>query len=172
MHIHDYWSDAANVLFRRNIFRKGSNPAPSYVTLFFDNNRPVSNIVIEDGIFENGSSHTQAMMRQVGSPSWAGPTEYYVAWTLKLTVLGAQGSPRADANVSIQDATGSQVFSGTTDSNGRIETSLFEYRAFNSTSASYNQEVMTPHVVTVTDGRTVTESVVMSSPRELTLRLD
>jgi hypothetical protein len=172
MHIHDYWSDAANVLFRRNIFRKGSNPAPSYVTLFFDNNRPVSNIVIEDGLFENGASHTQAMMRQVGSPSWAGPTEYYVAWTLNLIVVGPEGQARGGADITIQDASGMHVFSGTTDSNGRVEASLFEYRAFNSTSASYNQEVMTPHLVTVTDGRTVTESVVMDAPRELTVTLE
>jgi hypothetical protein len=172
MHIHDYWSDAANVLFRRNIFRKGSNPSPSYVTFFFDNNRPVSNIVIEDGVFENGASHTQAMMRQVGSPSWAGPSEYYVAWTLNLIVVGSDGQPKGGADVTIQDASGMHVFSGTTDSNGRIETSLFEYRAFNSTEAPYNQEAMTPHLLTVSDGRTVTESIVMDAPHQLTITLD
>jgi hypothetical protein len=141
------WDGGQNLVFRDCTFGKGSNPAADFVTFAFRNggNVPVRNIHFVDSIFENGArANSTNMTRTMAEGDWPGPAEYFVDWTLRLTVADQKGNGIRDAAVEIKDAFGKVAFRGTTDREGKISAVLTEFRIYNDPS-DVHKENHTPH---------------------------
>jgi len=114
-----------------------------------------------DTEFVGGASFDDAGARMGGYGVPAPDNDHFswfVDWTL--TVSGAPG-----AAVSIVDATGATVFSGTLDDAGKAEMPLSQARYYGPKYAStVSKDVLTPHLVTVGG---VTQSVTMDAKQAI-----
>jgi len=131
------WDGGTNIIFRQCVFTKGANPAPSYATFSFRNggNVPVRNIHFIDSIFQKGAAKDDTDMRPILSAGdWPGAAEYFIDWTVKLSVLDQRNVPVAGLSVEIENALGQRVFRGITDHDGKVSAALTELKVFNSAS--------------------------------------
>jgi hypothetical protein len=146
------WDGAQNLIFRECHFVKGKNPSSNFVTFSFRNGQsvPVSNIHFVDSVFENRAGKTSTDMKPLLSEGdWPGPSEYFIDWSLTVSVKDQYERLLLGADVSITDALGKQVYAGRTDRNGSVSTALSEFRMYN-TRTEIRQDIYTPYQLTVT----------------------
>ncbi len=153
----------------------GSGPEPSnYTTFYFWNGSlPVTpgGLHFRDTTFTGSASKTSTNMTVPGSNGQT--AEYWIDWTYTLTVEDGTGAAVSGASVSITDALGNSIYSGTTNSSGQISAVVTEFRMYNS-GTSATQEMHTPDAVTVsaagcsTLSYSVTVSGTMSDTRSMT----
>jgi hypothetical protein len=149
---HVSWDGAESELCESCSFGKGTaNPSADYVTFSFENGgtNPVKNIHFIDPKFTGGAAKDSTNMRRIDASNWPGPAEYYIDWTLKLTVVAQNGELVEDAAVAITDRVGNRVYSGQTGPDGSVVTILTEFRMYN-TAEKVGKEFRTPHSLTVT----------------------
>ena len=145
------WDGGQNLIFRECVFGKGTNPATNFVTFSFRNGGtiPVKNVHFVDSLFQNGAAKDNTNMNRIlANGDWPGPAEYFMDWTLWLTVRDQNGKPVPGATVEIKDALETEVHRGTTDTNGDTSAVLTEFRMFND-AATVHKERHTPHVISV-----------------------
>jgi hypothetical protein len=145
------WDGGQNLFFRECKFVKGANPASSFVTFSFRNGNhlTVSNIRFLDSVFENGAESASTDMKPIlSNGDWPGPSEYFIDWTVTLSVQDQRRSPVPGANVSIIDALGHLAYEGKTNQTGSISVPLTEFRMYN-TPTRVRQEFHTPYKVTI-----------------------
>jgi len=131
------------------VLEKGTNPAPNYATFSFQNGgAPVSNIHVVDAIFKNGAAKDSTDMQPIGALGWHLSAEYFIDWTLALTVNDAEDKPLAKVSVKIADSGHSQIFTGITDSSGKVSAILNELHVFN-TKSSVEKQRNTPYTVNI-----------------------
>jgi hypothetical protein len=143
------WDGGQNLLFRECTFAKGEN-APDYATFSFRNGKdmPVSNIRFVDSVFENGAQKDSTDMKPIlSNGDWPGPSEYFIDWTVTLTVQDQQ-QKISGANISLTDVLGYVAYQGKTDQEGKISIALTELRVYN-TATSVVRERRTPYRVNV-----------------------
>lgn len=137
------WDGGQNLIFRDSTFAKGTNPSKDFVTFSFRNGGkvPVKNVHFIDGIFQNGAAKDSTNMKPILSSSdWPGPAEYFIDWTLRLTVQDQNRKPVSDAIVEITDSFQKSFCQGTTDKEGKLSTILTEFRIYNDASAVRKEE--------------------------------
>ena len=145
------WDGGQNLVFRDCTFVKGTNPASGFVTFSFRNGGtvPVKNIHFIDSVFQNGAAKDSTNMKVIGSNSdWPGPAEYFIDWTLGMTVRDQDGKAVTDATVEIKDSFQAAVFHGVSDKDGKAAAVLTEFRMYNSASRVRKEE-HTPHIVRI-----------------------
>jgi Putative Ig domain len=152
----------------------GSGPEPSnYTTFYFWNgSMPVTpgGLHFRDTTFTGSASKTSTNMTVPGNNGTT--AEYWIDWTYSLTVEDGSGAAVSGASVSIKDALGNNIYSGTTSSSGQISAVVTEFRMHNS-GTSATQEMHTPDAVTVsasgcsTLSYSVTVSGTMSDTRSM-----
>jgi hypothetical protein len=145
------WDGGQNLLFRECTFAKGKDAGPDYVTFSFRNGKdmPVSNIRFVDSIFENGAQKDSTDMQPIlSNGDWPGPSEYFIDWTVTLTVEDQQRGKVSGADISLTDALGHLAFQGKTDKEGKMSIALTELRVYNTTTKVV-QERRTPYRVSV-----------------------
>jgi hypothetical protein len=143
------WDGGSNLAFQNPVLGKGTNPAPNYVTFSFQNGgAAVSNIRIINPVFKNGAAKDSTDMERIGAQEWHLAAEYFIEWTLTLSVSDGAGKPLAGAAISIDDANHSQVFSGATDGNGKVSAVLPELHVYNSKTGVEKQR-RTPYTVKI-----------------------
>jgi len=126
------WDGGSDLIFQNPVLEKGTNPAPNYVTFSFQNGgRAVSNIHIIDAEFRNGAAKLLTDMQPIGAQQWHMSAEYYVDWSLRMTVKDREGKPVRGASVMVDDAQGAQAFSGLTEAGGVVKTVLTEFHVYN-----------------------------------------
>jgi hypothetical protein len=167
------------ILFNNNIFRKGATPASNFVTVKFASSPYSGGNIFRDTRVQNGvdlmsaSGFLTGLNGAKGPNGWEGFEEYFVQWTLDLTVLNTQQAPLPGATVTIKDATSSVVFTGNTDATGKVSAPLTQFREYNSNLKTVNYEYKTPHTVTVSyAGATVSSPVTMDAQKSVTISLD
>jgi hypothetical protein len=145
------WDGAANLTFRGCTFAKGANPASDFVTFSFRNGGtvPVKNIHFIDSIFLNGAAKDDTDMKPILSVAdWPGPAEYFIDWTVKLSVQDQGREPVVGASIEIKNALNHPVFEGLTDKNGTISTTLAELKIYNN-ATQVKKEFYTPYSLNV-----------------------
>lgn len=148
---HVSWSGAQNEICVSCSFGKGTvNPSGDYVTFSFENGgtNPVEDIHFVDPKFTGGAAKDSTNMRPIDASNWPGPAEYFIDWTVKLTIADQNGRLLLGATVSITDRLGNEVYSGQTDADGAITTVLTEFRMHN-TATKVEKELRTPHSLKV-----------------------
>jgi hypothetical protein len=153
----------------------GSGPEPSSYTTFYFWNGGTSvtpgGMHFRDTTFTGSASKTSTNMTVPGNNGTT--AEYWIDWTYSLTVEDGSGAAVSGASVSITDALGNNIYSGTTNSSGQISAVVTEFRMHNS-GTSATQEMHTPDAVTVsasgcsTLSYSVTVSGTMSDTRSMT----
>ncbi|MGA8232932.1 MAG: putative Ig domain-containing protein, partial [Candidatus Acidiferrales bacterium] len=128
----------------------GSGPEPSNYTTFYFWNGSLAvtpgGLHFRDTTFTGSASKTSTNMTVPGSNGQT--AEYWIDWTYTLTVEDGTGAAVSGASVSITDALGNSIYSGTTNSSGQISAVVTEFRMYNS-GTSATQEMHTPDAVTV-----------------------
>jgi hypothetical protein len=128
----------------------GSGPEPSnYTTFYFWNgSNPVTpgGMHFRDTTFTGSASKTSTSMTVPGDNGQT--AEYWIDWTYTLTVEDGTGAKVSGASVSIKDALGNNIYSGTTNSSGQVSSVVTEFRMHNSGTSAV-QEMHTPNAVTV-----------------------
>jgi hypothetical protein len=145
------WDGGQNLFFDGCKLVKGANAKSDFVTFSFRNgqNAPVSNIRFLDSIFENGADKASTDMKPVRSNGdWPGPSEYFIDWTVRLSVRDQLRSPVSGAHVSILDALGHSAYQGETNETGDISVPLTEFRIYN-TATQVLRELHTPYRVAI-----------------------
>ena len=152
----------------------GSGPEPSNYTTFYFWNGGTSvtpgGLHFRDTTFTGSASKTSTSMTVPGNNGQT--AEYWIDWTYTLTVEDAAGAALGGASVSIKDALGNSIYSGTTNSSGQISAVVTEFRMHNSGTSAV-QEMRTPDAVTIsasgctTLSYSVTVSGTMSDTRSL-----
>jgi hypothetical protein len=152
----------------------GSGPEPSnYTTFYFWNGgTPVTpgGMHFRDTTFTGSASKTSTNMTVPGNNGQT--AEYWIDWTYTLAVEDGAGAAVSGASVSITDALGNNIYSGTTNSSGQVSAVLSEFRMHNSGTSAV-QEMHTPDAVTIsasgctTLSYSVTVSGTMSDTRSL-----
>ncbi len=167
--LYNYWHGCSGVRYDHNTFARGTNPALDFVGTYFNNRDPVS-VIIQDTEFLDGVDAGLVEMTPIGYGGWVGSGEYRVDWTVRLTVVGGGGSALSGAHVTVRDALGETVFSGTTDGAGIVQTVLSQLRIWNTADVAMNREDYTPHTVTVdTDGATATTDLLVDRALDETI---
>jgi len=144
-----YGCGSSDVKFVGDTFvRAGDDPGFLFLSCgFWD--KPTNGSVLIDSRLEGGAGYDSVVFSGKGERSFS------VGWTLMLHT-----SPNAE--VSIEDATGREVFSGKADNHGTVKTELIQYL-----QTPDGKNLLTPHTVKLTvDGNTATTTVVMDQPRE------
>lgn len=144
------WDGAKNITCSACTLRKGSNASPKYVTFSFGNGKAeATNLHFLDTKFENGARKDSTDMRPIGSSQdWPAYDEYFIDWTLTLTVEDQSGASVAGAAVEMTDALHNVAYRGNTDKTGKISTPLTEFRMYNTPSAVKIEE-HTPYALSV-----------------------
>ncbi|MGA8231675.1 MAG: putative Ig domain-containing protein, partial [Candidatus Acidiferrales bacterium] len=152
----------------------GSGPTPTGFTTFYfwNGGTPVTpgGLHFRDTTFTGSASKTSTNMTVPGNNGQT--AEYWIDWTYTLTVEDGSGAVVSGASVSITDALGNNIYSGTTNSSGQISAVVTEFRMYNS-GTSATQEMHTPDAVTVsasgctTLSYSVTVSGTMSDTRSM-----
>jgi hypothetical protein len=176
--IHTYWNGFYGVVLRNSTFLKGPNPSPNFYFISLvigDNiNNQTTTITIEDPNFGPGVSKDSYNMRSTGLISdWTSqPVQYFIRWTFDLNVKDVNNNPISGASVTIKDKLSQQVFSGTTNSNGKISAMLTEFRRYNDANGIW-KEMQTPHTITVSKSgyNALSYNVTMDSKKSLTVNL-
>jgi hypothetical protein len=149
---HVNWDGAQNELCIGCTFGKGSaNPSANYVTFSFENGGkiPVKNIHFRDAKFLDRARKDSTDMKPILSKEdWPGPSEYFIDWTLTLTVVDANNQPVQRATVGVTDSEGHAVFVGVTNDDGVDTIPLTEFRMYN-TPNRVVKELHTPYRVTI-----------------------
>jgi hypothetical protein len=131
------WDGGSNLTFRNCVFGRGENPATDYKTFSFKNGGtvPVKNIHFIDSIFEGGAAKDSTDMKPIYSVAdWPGPAEYFVDWSLELTVENQDRKSVNGAAIEIRNAFGRKVFQGVSDVDGKLSTVLTELKVYNTAS--------------------------------------
>jgi hypothetical protein len=148
----DYYGVGSNHWFIENTFVKRDDSG-RYYTFYFENSYPSTHHIIRDATFEGGAS--------LESVHWVNPTadhEFTVQWNLAIHTT-------AFTAVTIVDADGQQVFSGSTPASGDLSMPLDAYRARFGGNVRF-----TPHTVRVEkNGHSASAQVTMDQERRLVL---
>ncbi|MEL7663859.1 MAG: CARDB domain-containing protein [Methanosarcina mazei] len=90
-------------------------------------------------------------------------------WYLTVNAVDANGNPISNSNIYVDNSTGSQIYSGSTDSQGLVKNiAVKEYRRTTTDTTNYN-----PHKISATfDNVTAQTSVNVDSNKEVTLSLN
>lgn len=165
------WDAASGIVWINNTIGIGPNPS-NWALFQLANAIAATGNVMQDPVFVTGASDISTGI-QLGTVSWAAAEEFFLNWTVTIQVTDANGNPLSGATVSIQDALGNAVFSGTTDASGMVAPVLTQYRRYNSTSAAQVTENHTPHTVTVSKSgfTSVTSTVTADSKKVVTIKL-
>ena len=145
------WDGASNLIFRTCVFARGSNPASNYKTFSFINGGTVAvrNIHFIDSIFENGAAKDSTDMRPINSVSdWPGPAEYFIDWTLEISLQDQDNRPVNGVSIEIKNSGDRHVFQGVSDDYGRISTVLTELKVYN-TASDVRRQVDTPYSLSI-----------------------
>jgi hypothetical protein len=140
------YDGAQNVAIKGGIVTTASNPASPWLLADFQNysgGLPAQNLVVLDPTYQG--SATDQNMHIVRSNI---PQELYENWTLALKLVDTLNNPVSGASVSIKDSTGTVVYTGTSDSNGLVQTIVTQKHWLNTGTVSN-----TPHTVTVNDSK-------------------
>lgn len=92
-----------------------------------------------------------------------------LSWSTTIKVVNGSGSAVPGASVSITDAKGSAVFTGTTDSSGNVTVPLVQERRYNTTASSVVMEQRTPHRVNVSAGGYTSTAVSVTADSKKTV---
>lgn len=151
---------------------KGANASSTYHVLWYESAGAASGPTLLDDVFTQGADPANVRMIPIGFGGWAGSEEYFLDWTLTLTVVDKAGAPLSGAAVSIVDAQGQTVLTGTSDAHGQVLTPLTQQHCYNSATQATIVDTETPHVVTVSlNGVNATQTVTMVAPTALTMTL-
>lgn len=145
------WDGGQNLVFRECVFGKGSNPAPNFVTFSFRNGATIAvkNVHFVDSKFQNGAAKDSTNMNRIlVNGDWPGPAEYFIDWTLRLTVQDQNHRTVPAATVEIKDAMQNSVYRGTTDTDGKASAVLTEFRMFND-AAAVHKEKHAPYLISI-----------------------
>jgi hypothetical protein len=141
------WDGGSNLTFRNCVFARGSNPARGYKTFSFLNGGTVTvrNIHFIDSIFENGAAKDSTDMRPINSLSdWPGPAEYFIDWTLEISLEDQDGRPVKGVFIETKNSGNYYVFQGVSNEYGKISTVLTELKVYN-TASEVRQRLDTPY---------------------------
>jgi hypothetical protein len=137
----------------------GSGPEPSnYTTFYFWNGGTAvtpGGMHFRDTTFTGSASKTSTSMTVPGTNGTT--AEYWIDWTYTLTVEDGAGAAVSGASVSITDALGNNIYSGSTNSSGQVSAVVSEFRMHNSGTSAV-QEMRTPDAVTISAGGCTTLS--------------
>lgn len=143
------WDSASNVQWIANTIAVGPHPDPKAWYLFqFANAIPSTGTVMQDPVFVNQASDVSVAL-PIGHAGWGATAEYFLKWTVQVSVSDSGGNAVSGANVEIVDAKGKPEFAGTTDAHGNVSAPLTEYRRFNTKNSGLVTERLTPHTITV-----------------------
>jgi len=165
------YSQTANAIFISNTFAKGVDPV-NYHTfrIGYCCRINATNYTFIDSRFSGGASMDDILW---GTGSDGGIYSYHVNWYLNATVTdGLSGV--AGALVSVADKNGEAVFTGSTDSSGRISNIVLEqfYRYGTYVPYTSNYAIYTPHIITASfAGQSATATINMTSSMSITLQL-
>jgi hypothetical protein len=145
--LHVDFDGGNNFTLRNSTVGVGTNPDTNWYLAEFRTSGGGQNsagLVFLDTTFQAGAADTQFFLQ-------AGPQiqEFSSKYTFALTVGDQHPLPVSGAAVVITNALAQTVFSGTTDSLGKVSATLTKVRVFNSVSA-VTTEVHNPHSVSVT----------------------
>lgn len=165
--------------FEDNTFMRAVH-APEFVTIRSQYSGRPSTGVFVGTRFAGGASFEDVDLEFGGT----GLKEIAIAARLEVAVAGEDGRPIAQAAVSIADAEGVEVFSGTTDDTGRVVAEIVQYRLTNRDKGKVNRMVgrlsgrdswlspHTPHEVTASsNGRAARARVDVGGDSQLDLTL-
>jgi hypothetical protein len=132
-----------NVKFFSNTFIKGTNPT-NYHTL---GQIRAGKILSEGYRFIDTTLQGGAVLSDVVSGNYQ--YKYYADWYLNILVKGQDGNPISNASVALQDKTSATVFSGQTNSSGRID--KITLSEFQQSNWNYVKTITyyTPHTVKI-----------------------
>jgi hypothetical protein len=143
------WDGAQGIRFENNTFEIGSNPPPDGWAMFvFNNAKPSEELYVRDPKFIGRASAT-AKMRPVGFGKWAGQAGFRVEWTTTIRVASSGNSPVDGALVTITDAAGTNVFSGTTNAKGIAIAPLTEEHFRNTKAEAVTKQKSAPYLIQV-----------------------
>lgn len=163
------WDGASDIKWVDNQFGIGSNPDPSGWHLFkFQNASSSTALMMQDPNFASGASWCSKGVT-IGFNGWGGAEEYMLSWSTTIKVVNGSGSAVPGASVSITDAKGSAVFTGTTDSSGNVTVPLVQERRYNTTASSVVMEQRTPHRVNVSAGGYTSTAVSVTADSKKTV---
>lgn len=111
--------------------------------------------VFLDGTFTNSISDIHGALL----PSITGQRDWSVKYTLSPRVLGSNGAPVRDASVTITNAYGQVVGTGTTNSDGRIEAVATRYYESNYSTDSSAFNPFSIRATKLTDVRTISHNL-------------
>lgn len=161
------WEGATGLRFTENTFERGPNAGSGFFLLKMGNgSSPISDIHLIDSVLGAGVDTQKTNW-------WRSDNEYFLRWTLDLTVNNSSGQPLNNAQVTIRDAMGNVAFSGTT-SGGKVSPLLAQFRKVHTTGAASDvTTTYTPHTITITpsggSAYSVPGSVTMDGRKSLTV---
>lgn len=146
--------DTSFIPFTSTTFSIGSNPVSPFWPLYSDNPAPPGpssvDIHFVDNHYANSSAQTifentnfacqgsaYACAAGGGNPTDKYASFYY-DWYLTVAVQNNSQIPISNAQVTITNKNGTQVFSGLTDSNGHVQVQLAQYRNAAGVKTQYN----------------------------------
>ena len=155
-----------SVMFRSNTVNKGANPC-HFSTFLYDTwtNNSVGNKFL-DNTLGSGVSYTD-----IEKSAGAGESRnFLVKWDLDVTVKDSLNNVVSGAQIVIKDKNNAQVFSGTTDAQGKVYTALTEYsyNVNNSNKVEYNPYT----VIASKGGQSAQTQVNMNSSKQITIQND
>ncbi len=164
------------LIFDGNTFSKGMNPV-NFKTLYYNNVGNSTGVVFQDSTFGSGVDLLN-MYQWPGSPPAEprGDRNFYVKWSLDLSVKNNLGQAVGGAQVDIRDKNNVLVFTGSTDGGGKVLAPLSEYFWRQAptyptpppTTTTYN-----PYSVTVLkSGQSQTQAVTMDARKTITMLLN
>jgi hypothetical protein len=138
---------------------KGPNASPNFHTFDWGpyNTGESRNLHFQDTVFLSGANKDDSKMSVINSNHPY--AEYFIDWTLTLTVQDQSGKPVFGATVIINDAVKEKVFEGVTDAKGEISTVLNEFKRYN-TRNEIVKTMHSPHTVHVSGGSCKLEELV------------
>ncbi len=140
------WDGGQNVTIKNGIVTTASNPASTWLLTDFLNSyggAAVQNLVVLDPTYQSTASDQNVQIVQTSTPQ-----ELYENWTLAVKLVDASNQPVNGASVSIKDSKGTVVYTGTSDSNGLVQTVVTQKHWLNTGTLTN-----TPHTVTVSDSK-------------------
>jgi hypothetical protein len=148
---HVNWDGAQNEICLSCTLGKGTyNPDPNYVTFSFQNggSNPARNLHFRDTKFIGDARKDSFNMRPIDPSNWPGYAEYYIDWTITLSVRNEAGEAVRNADIAIWNLLGKLVYQGQSDVHGSVSTVLTEFKIYNTTTRVIN-ESHTPHRIRI-----------------------
>ena len=147
--LYDYYDPMSNLLFVNNTFSIGTNPDPTgWKLIILRNGAPSTGLVFQDTVFQHGASDASSGV-PVGFAGWGSSEEFFLTWTVSITVVAQNKMPVAGATIKLIDSQRTMA-SAVTDNNGSVWEILRQYRWYNDGTVAGLKTNFSPYSVSIT----------------------